>query len=126
MACAVRRRRLVADGDAALRPEMYWPVSDSGACGNCVGRTAGHHIAAVPARAGAEVDHVVGAPDGLFVVLHHQHGVAQIAQRFQRLQQAVVIAMVQADRRLVEHVEHAAQLGADLRRQPDALALAAA
>ena len=36
-----------------------------------------------------------------------------------------VVALVQADRRLVEHVHHARQLGAELRRQPDALRLAA-
>jgi hypothetical protein len=32
---------------------------------------------------------------------------------------------MQADRRLVEHVEHAGQAGADLRGEADALALAA-
>jgi hypothetical protein len=32
---------------------------------------------------------------------------------------------MQPDRRLVEHVEHAGQAGADLRGEPDALALAA-
>jgi hypothetical protein len=36
-----------------------------------------------------------------------------------------VVALVQADRRLVEHVEHADQAGADLGGQPDALRLAA-
>ena len=38
---------------------------------------------------------------------------------------AAVVALVQADRRLVEHVEHAGQVRADLRRQPDALPFAA-
>ena len=33
---------------------------------------------------------------------------------------------MQSDRRLVEHVQHAAQLRSDLRRQPDALSFAAA
>ena len=41
------------------------------------------------------------------------------------MQQLAVIAMMQADGRLVEHVEHAAQLRADLRGQADALAFAA-
>ncbi len=58
----------------------------------------------------AEIDYVVGAADGLFVVLDHQHGVAQVAQVFERGQQAAVVAMMQADRRLIEHVEHTAQL----------------
>ena len=43
----------------------------------------------------------------------------------QRADQAVVVALVQADRRFVEHVHHAGQARADLRRQPDALRLAA-
>ena len=41
------------------------------------------------------------------------------------VEQARVVALVQADRRLVEDVEHADQRAADLRRQPDALRLAA-
>ena len=51
--------------------------------------------------------------------------VAEVAQVLQRLEQAGVVALVQADRRLVEHVEHAGQAGADLRGEADALALAA-
>ena len=45
--------------------------------------------------------------------------------RAERFQQAVVVAGVQADRRLVEDVEHAHQSAADLPGQPDALHLAA-
>ncbi len=45
--------------------------------------------------------------------------------RLQRFQKPGVVALVQPNRRLVEHVEHAGEPGADLRRQPDALALAA-
>ena len=40
-------------------------------------------------------------------------------------QQAGVVALVQADRRLVQHIEHAGQARADLAGQADALALAA-
>ena len=43
----------------------------------------------------------------------------------QRFEQPFVIARMQADGRLVQHVQHAAQLRADLRRQPDALRFAA-
>ena len=46
-------------------------------------------------------------------------------RRLQRAEQRAVVALVQADRRLVEHVEHAGQVRADLRRQPDALPFAA-
>ena len=78
------------------------------------------------ARARSQVNHVVGAADGLLVVLDDQHGVAQVAQRFQRFQQLLVVARVQANRGLIQHVQHAAQPRADLRGQPYALPLAAA
>ena len=56
-----------------------------------------HHLAAVDARAGAEVDHVIGGADGVLVVLDHDHRVAEVAQAFERFQQPVVVALVQAD-----------------------------
>ena len=70
---------------------------------------------------GPEVDDVVGHPDRLLVVLDDDDGVAEIAQPGERGEQPAVVALVQADRRLVEHVEHAGEVRADLRGQPDAL-----
>ena len=94
--------------------------------GHDVGRRAfGDDAAAMDAGAGADIDHVIGGADGVLVVLDHDHGVAEVAQPLQRFQQPRIVALVQADRRLVEHVEHAGQAGADLRGEPDALALAA-
>ncbi len=77
------------------------------------------------AGTGAEVDDVIGAADGFLVVLDDDHGVADVAQLSQRLQQAFVVALMQADRWLVKHVHDAGQTRADLRSQPDALRLAA-
>ncbi len=77
-------------------------------------------------RARAKIDDVIGATNRVFVVFDDQHRVAEVAQRLQRVQQAIVVAMVQADGGLIEHVEHATQLRADLRRQANALAFAAA
>ena len=82
-------------------------------------------FAAVHAGARADVDDVVGVPDRLLVVLDDDHRVAEVAQARQRAEQALVVALVQADRRLVEDVHHADQAGADLGRQADALRLAA-
>jgi hypothetical protein len=79
-----------------------------------VGVALGHDRAAVHAGAGTDVDDVVGGADGVLVVLHHQHRVAQIAQVREGAQQALVVALVQADGRLVEDVHHAHQPGADL------------
>ena len=77
------------------------------------------------AGAGADVEHVVGGADRVLVMLDHDHGVAEVAQALQRLEQPRIVALVQADRRLVQHIEHAGQAGADLRGEADALALAA-
>ena len=80
---------------------------------------------AVLAGAGAEVDEVVGGAHRLLVVLDHDHRVAEVAQPLERRDQLRVVALVQADRGLVEDVEHAHQRGADLRRQADPLRLPA-
>src|SRR5258706_4499882 len=65
------------------------------------------------------------APDGVFVVLHDQQRVALSLQFFQRIQENLVVARMQADGGLVEDVANPAQVGAKLRGQPDALRLAA-
>ena len=85
----------------------------------------GYQFAAVAACARAEIDDVVGAAYGFLVVLDYQHGVAEIAKFLQRFEQAAIVAVMQANGRLVEHIQHAAQLGTDLGRQANALALAA-
>src|SRR5580692_12343373 len=77
------------------------------------------------AGSGAEIDDVVGAANGFFIVLDYEDGVAEIAQIFERGEQASVIAMMQTDGRLIEHVEDAAQLRANLGCEADALAFSA-
>lgn len=64
---------------------------------------------------------MIGAANRRFVVFDHDHGVAQIAQFLQRAQQVVLIARVQPDGRLVEHVEYPGEPRTDLAREPDAL-----
>ena len=77
------------------------------------------------ARARTEVEYVIGFANRVLIVLDHQHRVAQVAQIFERGDQALVVALVQADGGLVEHIEHAAQARSDLGGQADALAFAA-
>ena len=117
-------RRLVGTGIAAL-PLRYRPVSDFCDALTFAGVPGRGDLAAAVARAGAEVDEVVGRLDHLAVVLDQDQRVAQVAEVPQRREQPGVVARVQADRRLVEHVEHAGQAAADLAGQPDPLALAA-
>ncbi len=82
-----------------------------------------HHLAAVNASAGADIDDMVGAADGFFIMFHHQHGIAQVAQVKQGIEQAAVITLVQANRGFVEDIHHPHQAGADLAGQADALGL---
>ena len=42
-------------------------------------------FAAAHTCARPQIQNVIGAPDGVFVMLNHQNGIAQIAQSFQRL-----------------------------------------
>src|SRR5690606_4915431 len=85
----------------------------------------GDDAAAVDARPGADVQDVVRGADHLLVVLDDDDGVADVGQVAQRADEAGVVALVQADGGLVEDVARADELGADLRRQADALRLAA-
>src|SRR5262249_52225504 len=88
-----------------------------------LGRAVGNQLSAVASGSRAEINHVVGAANGFLIVLDDQNCVSQIAQLGECFEQAIVIAMMQADRRLIENIKNAAQLRTDLCRQPDALAL---
>ena len=66
------------------------------------------------ARARADVDDIVRRADGVFVMLHHDHCIAEVAQATERGKQAVIVSLMETDRRLVQHVENACEAGADL------------
>ena len=125
-AAALGRRLAALLGNGHLAKAREVLAGEAGAVGHdLLGRALGDDPAAMRPGARPHVDQMVGGADRVLVVLDHQHRVAEVAQAGQRLQQPVVVALVQADRRLVEHVEHAGQARADLRGEPDALALAA-
>ena len=90
-----------------------------------LGRAARHYLTAVHTRARPQIDHVIGLPDRVLVVLHHKHRVAEIAQPDERVEQPLVVTLVQPDRRFVEDVHDAHETRPDLAREPDALRLAA-
>ena len=121
----VARRRAAPGTGIRRRPDRYAPVTDAAIARDLGRRALGDDLAAVLAGARAHVDHPVGRADGVLVVLDDDHGVADVAQPRERVDQAVVVALVQADRRLVEDVQHADQVRADLRGEPDPLRLAA-
>ena len=89
-----------------------------------VGRPAVQHLAALLAGVRADVHQPVGAPHHLQVVLDDEQRVALRLQLRQRVEQRLAVGRMQAGGGLVQHVDHAEQVGADLRGQPQALQLA--
>ena len=119
------RIALPPDHRVAARRAQH-PPGGGGVVGHHLLQTAVRdHPAAAGAAARPQVDDVVGAADGLLVVLDHDHGVAPLLQPPQGDEQQVVVARVHADGRLVQHVADAAELRAELCGQADALRLAA-
>ncbi len=88
-------------------------------------RAFGHDLAAVHAGARSHVHEPVGAAHHLLVVLDDDDRVADVAQPLERPDESRVVALVQPDRRLVEDVQHADELRADLRRETKPLRLSA-
>ncbi len=84
-----------------------------------------HQAAALPPRAFAEVEDPVRGPDRLLVVLDDHDRVAEVADAGQGGQQALVVALVQADGRLVEDVQDPLHAAADLAGQADAMGFTA-
>ena len=81
-------------------------------------------LSSVASRPRTQVDDFVGGADRLFIVLHDQDRVAEIAQLAERVQQTGVVALVQPDRGFVEDVEHPDETAADLGGQADPLRFA--
>ena len=90
-----------------------------------VERAGGNHLAAAGAGAGSEIDDPGGAVHGCLIVFDDEEGVALFDQFVERVEQAAVVAFVESDSRFVEHVEDAAEVGAKLRGEADALGFAA-
>src|SRR5207237_3567676 len=90
-----------------------------------VQRAGADDLAAVDSGAGAHVDDMVGVADRVLVMLDDEDGVAEALEALEGFEEAVVVLLVEADRGLVEDVENAREAAADLRREADALALAA-
>ena len=58
-------------------------------------------------------------------MLHHNEGIAQIAQTFHGSNEFVIVPLMQTDAGFVQHIQHAGERTADLSGQTDALAFAA-
>ena len=73
-----------------------------------------YDLSAMLAGSRPHIDHVIGGQDRILIVLDNDHAVAQVTQMLQCPQQPVVVALMQPDRWLIEHVHNAGQAGSDL------------
>ena len=90
-----------------------------------IGRPFRDDLAAVKPGPRSHIHDPVGAPDRLFVVLHHDKGVPEIAEALQCLEELSVVALVQPYGGLIEDVEHPGQVRSDLRSEAYSLRLPA-
>src|SRR5688572_12723362 len=77
--------------------------------------------AAMHAWSWSHLHDVIGSADGLLVMLDDDDRVADVAKTLERRDHLDVVLRMQTNARLVEHVEHAHEPGADLCGEPDAL-----
>ena len=86
-------------------------------------RASGNHITTTRSGNGAHLDQIVGFHQYARIVVDNNHGVAVIHQIAHHAHQAVDIGGMQADRRLVQHIEHARRSVAHHAGELHALAL---
>lgn len=80
-----------------------------------------HNPAAMDAGSRPHVHNVVRTLHGVFIMFHDQQGIAPALEFIQCTQQQFVVPRMQADGGFIQHVKHAAQVGAQLGCQADAL-----
>src|SRR6185312_1196971 len=84
-------------------------------------RAAGDEFATETAGARTKVEHIIGALDGVGIVLDDEYRVAQVAKLGERIEETVIVARVEADRGFIQHVENAAQFRSNLRGEANPL-----
>ena len=94
--------------------------------GNIFNTALRYQSSAPLARARANVNDVIGASDGVLIMLYHHQRIAFVAQFLQRVQQDLIVTRMQTNGGFVKHIAHTLQVAAQLRGQPDALRFAAA
>ena len=122
--CLTRGDALTGNGNPhcaveILRGEGVLTAQDLGK------RSLSHQLTPARPGPGADVENVVGGADRVLIVLNDDHGIPKIAKVAEGLDEAVVVALVQADAWLVEDIQHPRKTRADLGGQPDALGFAA-
>ena len=85
-----------------------------------------HYLPAVYPSTRTYIDYMIGRTDCLLVVFDNDYRVALVLEHLQRVHQHAVVPRMQSDSRLIQDVAYPPQIGAELRRQANALGLTAA
>ena len=85
----------------------------------------GQHASAKLARAGAEIEQIIRRANHIGIVLDDEDCIAQIAQVLEDPDELGGVARMQADRRLVQHIQRTYQLRAERSRELNALRFSA-
>ena len=70
---------------------------------------------------GSQVDDKIRSANRFLIVLHNEKRIAFVLEPLERIEQHAIVTRMQANRRFVQDVAHALQVGAELRRQSNAL-----
>ena len=100
------------------------PRNAFGDARNLFGRSRRNDAASVHARRRPQVDEVVRGSKRLFVVFDDDNRIARVAEVGQRVDQFLIVPLVQPDRRFVEDIHNADEGASDLRGKPDPLRFA--
>ena len=73
--------------------------------------------------AGAHVNNVVSCANGIFIVLDNKYGISAVPKLLERLNEAIIISLMQTNGRLVQNVENAHKTSANLSCQANTLGL---
>ena len=111
--------------DALAAKQIVGGERSAGALARSRSGSVEHDLAAVFAGSGSDIEHAIRGLHHLRIVLDHDQRVAGVAQALHDADDAVDVARMQADRRLIEHEQGVDQRSAERRGEIDPLHLAA-
>ena len=91
-----------------------------------LGSTLGYYEASTFPCSRAHVHDIVCTSDRGLVMLYHKHGIAQVPEVLESIDQSLVVPLMQADGRLVEDIQHSAERRSDLGCKTDSLSFPSA
>ena len=83
-----------------------------------------HNFSTMATWSRPNVNNEISGANGVLVMFNHNHGVSNISEFAQCFDQSIIVALVQANGWLIQHVTDTNQSAANLSRQANALRFA--